>query len=488
MEESSQALLEDASKAANIILEHVERGERIWVESHLDADGIAAASIIGKALYRLESNFRIRIERWFDEKIIDELASQNPGLIIFTDMGSGYLDVLEKKLFGRDLIILDHHQPVTEKISESFQHVNPHLRGIDGSRDLSGAGVTYLVAKKLAESNIDLAYLSVIGALGDIQDKYEQRSLGGVNKLIVDDAVSTGRLRIETDLLFFGRETRPIHKALAYSTNPFIPGISGQEDKSLALITGLNIKIKNEEKWRALRDLSQDEKKRLFSALADILASKGFKSDVAMKLIGTVYTLKREEPWTPLRDAREFALLLNATGRMGKPSLGVAICMGDRGMMLEQANTALEEYRRNIMKYLNWLNENPERIEELDSVYVVHGENAIDEKMISAISTILSTSLPKPEKPVIGYSAIPDERIIKVSARASELLIREGLNLGEIIRVATDKNMGRGGGHDIAAGGQIPYERKKEFLRMVNELVRESLERKRLGGRDRSRI
>jgi len=478
--ENVQSLLRDASKAAKLISEYAESGERIWVESHLDADGIAAAGIIGKALYRLEANFRIRIVRWFDEKIVDELVSENPGLIVLTDMGSGYLDVLDEKLSGRDVVILDHHQPMEKEISESFIQVNPHLRGIDGSRDLSGAGTAYLVAKNFDESNIDLAYLAVVGALGDLQDKYEQRSLGGVNNLVVEDAVKAGYLTIETDLLFFGRETRPIHKALAYTTNPFIPGISGQEDKALALITSLDIKVKNEEKWRALRDLSQDEKKKLFSALADHLASSGFKSDAAMNLLGTIYTLRREEPWTPLRDAREFALLLNATGRMGKPSLGVAICMGDRGAILDQANKALEEYRRNIMTYLNWLSENPDRIENLESIYVVHGESSIDEKMISTISTILSTNMS--DKPVIAYSVIPDEGIIKISARASETLIRKGLNLGEIIREAAERNMGKGGGHDIAAGGQIPYERKKDFIKLVNELVKESLGRKNIGG------
>jgi len=475
------SLLQDASEAAKTILENAERGERIWVESHLDADGIAAASIVGKALSRLEADFRIRVERWFDEKIVDQLASEKPGLIIFTDMGSGYLDILGAKLSEKDLIILDHHQPTTEKIPESFVQVNPHLRGIDGSRDLSGAGVAYLVAKKLNESNIDLAHLAVIGALGDIQDKYEQRSLGGVNKLVVDDAVESGCLQVETDLLFFGRETRPIHKALAYTTDPYIPGISGKEDQALALITNLNIRIKEEEKWRALRDLSQDEKKMLFSALAEILASRDLDSDIAMKLIGTVYTLDREEPWTPIRDAREFALLLNATGRTGKPSLGIAVCIGDRGTMLAKANTALEEYRRSIMTYLNWLSDNPERIEELESIYVIHGENSIDEKMISAISTILSTNMPKRDKPVIGYSVVPDEGVIKVSARANEFLIGQGLNLGKILGEAAEKNMGKGGGHDIAAGGQVPYEKKKEFIDLLDKLVRDSLRRKKLG-------
>ncbi len=477
-----KSLLEAASKAANLILECVRKGEKILIESHLDADGIAAAGILGKALYRLESNLRIRIEKRFDEKVAEDIASENPRLTVFTDMGSGYLDILSEKLPRKEIVILDHHQPLKEDAYESFLQVNPHLHGIDGSRDLSGSGTSYLVAKKLDESNTDLAYLAVVGALGDLQDKYEQRSLGGVNRIIVEDAVKSGYLEIDTDLLFFGRETRPIHKALAYTTNPFIPDVSGEEDKALALLAGLDIPVKNMEKWRALRDLSQDEKKKLFSVLAGHLASKGLQSDVAMNLIGTIYTLKREEPWTPLRDAREFALLLNATGRTGKPSLGVSICMGGKGAILEQADAVLDEYRQNIMKYLNLLNENPDHIEELSNIYVLHGENLIDEKMLSAVSTIISTNLPKPNKPVIAYSIVPDEGIVKISARANDLLTRSGLNLGEIVRIAAEKSSGKGGGHDIAAGGQVPYDRRKEFIRLVDELVKEKMERMKLGG------
>jgi len=481
---SAKSLLEDASKAAALILECAKMGKSIYIESHLDADGIAAAGILGKALYRLESNFRIRIERWFDEKIAEEIATEKPGLTILADMGSGYLDLLNERLAARETVILDHHQPITEDVSESFLEVNPHHHGIDGSRELSGAGLSYLVAKKLDESNVDLAYLAVVGALGDLQDKYDERSLGGLNKEIVEDAVKADCLETDTDLLFFGRETRPIHKALAYTTNPFVPDISGEEDKALDLLARLDIKVKNMEKWRALRDLSQDEKRKLFSELARHLVSKGLRSDVAMNLIGTIYTLKREEPWTPLRDAREFASLLNATGRMGRPSVGVAICMGDRGSNLEQAGGALDEYRQNLMGYLSWLDKNPDRIEELSSIYVVHGENSIDDKMISAVSTLLSSNLQNPDKPVIAYSVVPDERAVKISARANDLLTRRGLNLGEIMRIAAEKCSGKGGGHDIAAGAQVPYDRKKDFITLVDDLVKETLGRIKLGGQD----
>ena len=164
---------------------------------------------------------------------------------------------------------------------------------------------------------------------------------GGLNELILKDAVDAGLIKVEKDLTFFGRETRAIHRTLATTTNPFIPGLSGEEDKALAFLASLNINIKQGERWRALRDLNEEEKKRLCSALADYLLSKGLHLEVS-NLIGNIYVLTKEEPNTALRDAREFAVVLNSTGRMDRPSLGIAICMGDRGAALEEANNILD--------------------------------------------------------------------------------------------------------------------------------------------------
>jgi single-stranded-DNA-specific exonuclease len=478
--EQLNAFLNSASGAAEQISKHVEKGDLIHVTSHFDADGLAAGGIIGRALLRLGATFRLRVEKWIDERIIEEIAADKPPLVIFTDLGSGYLDLLNAKLSNQTAIILDHHEPNGEP-SKSFTQVNPHLHGIDGSRDLSGAGVAYFVARALNKNNTDLACVAVVGALADLQDKYEKKKLGGANEKIVEDAVKAGYLQVDTDLLFFGRETRPIHRALACTTNPFIPGISGEEDKSLAFLASFGITPKREDKWRALRDLSGEEKKKLFSGLSDYLLSKGLPSDVAFSLIGNVYTLTKEEPWTPLRDAREFAVLLNATGRMDKQGLGVTICMGDRGTSLEQANEVLQEYRRTITKYLSWLNEKPDRIEELKNIYVVHGENFINENIIGTISSILSTNLPNPKKPIIAFSIVPGEEMIKISARTLDILTSRGLDLGEIMRVAADKYSGRGGGHDVAAGAQVPLADLDSFIKSVDHLVEKQLEAEQHG-------
>ncbi|MEM2439793.1 MAG: DHH family phosphoesterase [Candidatus Bathyarchaeia archaeon] len=480
MESNGQtaSFFESVSKAANAIREAVKEDYYIYVFSHLDADGIAAAGIIGKTLYRLNARFRIRITQWVDEKIVNEIVEEKPQMVVFADLGSDHAFLLRQKAPEIKIVVLDHHQ--TGGGVGDFPLVNPHICGIDGSRDISSSGIAYFVAKDIDGANVDLAPIAVIGALGDLQDKYDQRRLGGLNERIVEDAKSQGLLTVEKDLIFFGRETRPIHKALASTTNPFIPGISGEEGKSFAFLDSLGIKTKVEDKWRALRDLTEDEKRKLCSALANYLVSKGLHYQVS-NLIGYVYTLIQEDSWTPLRDAREFAVLLNAAGRMDKPGVGIAICMGDRGAALEEANKVLEEYRRTINKYLGWIMEKPERLKELENIYVVYGEDYIDDKIVGAVSSILSTSLPNLEKPLIACANVKEEGLVKVSARTVDSVVAKGVNLGEIMQVAAEKCLGKGGGHDVAAGAQIPIESLEIFVKLVNELVGKRLAGEKIG-------
>ena len=480
---SIERFLASADKAAKLILETVEKDGLIHVFSHLDADGVAAAGVMGKALYRLDAKFRIRVMQWVDEKIIGEIVADKPQLVILTDFGSGYLQLLNEKVPNFKVAILDHHQ-ITSKVDNSnFVQVNPHEYGLDGATDVSGSGVAYFVAKAMNPKNVDLAPVALVGALGDMQDKYDQRKFCCLNEIILHDAVNAGLVKVEKDLTFFGRETRPIHRTLATTTNPFIPGLSGEEDKALAFLASLNINIKQGEKWRALRDLNEEEKKRLCSALADYLLSKGLHLEVA-SLIGNIYVLTKEEPWTPLRDAREFAVVLNSTGRMDRPSLGIAICMGDRGAALEESNKILEDYRKSISKYLGWVNEKPERMKELNSIYVINGENFINEKIIGTVSSIIVAGLPSSEKPLIAYANVENENAAKFSSRTTEAAIRKGVNLGEVMRLASEKFGGKGGGHNIAAGAQVPLDKIEGFVKTVDELVGRQLRGEKIGSED----
>lgn len=469
--------LQSAKKAGKKFCSLVKQGEYIRVVSHHDADGLAAAGIMVNTLIRLDAYFRIRITKQIDEKLIQELASEDNSPIIFTDLGSGYLDLLKNELSKNKIIVLDHHPPFGKTFSNLTQ-VNPHLHGFKGSKDISGAGVTYLVAKMINKANMDLSPLAVVGALGDIQDKNPERKLLDLNEKIVKDAINVGCLETTVDIVVYGRETRPAHKALALTRMPYISGLSGEEDKCLGFLINLGIKLKKDEKWVTFSDLTFEEKQKIFSELAKFLSSKGSPYTTPMSLIGTIYTLTKEARSTPLRDAREYASLLNACGRLDKGGLGVAICAGDRDIALKEVASTLENYRKTIARYMEWLTDTPGAISEMKNVYIVDGHDVIDEKMLSTISSLLVFSpLFKQEKPVIAVTLASDDEI-KVSARMSERLVNKGLDLGSIMQKVSEKYAGRGGGHNVAAGAKFPYVHKDDFIKVVDKIVGDKLELK----------
>ena len=203
-------------------------------------------------------------------------------------------------------------------------------------------------------------------------------------------------------------------------------------------------------------------------------------------LIGYVYVLAKEEPNTALRDAREFAVLLNSTGRMDRPSLGMAICTGDRKAALEEANKILEDYRKNINKYLSWVNEKPERLKELQNTYVINGESFIDEKIIGTVSSIIVSTLANNEKPLIAFANVENEQLAKFSGRTTEVAIRKGVNLGEVMRLASEAHGGKGGGHNIAAGAQVPLDKVEGFIKNIDELIGKQLRVEKLAGNNKS--
>jgi single-stranded-DNA-specific exonuclease len=166
---------------------------------------------------------------------------------------------------------------------------------------------------------------------------------------------------------------------------------------------------------------------------------------------------------------------------MDKAGLGAAICMGDRKKCLEEAMVVIQDYRGTITKYLRWVTEKPGRLEELESIYVVRGDGFIDEKVLSPVCTILSTTLTQLGKPIIAYATISGEDQVKVSSRGSEPLIQKGLNLGDIMKVAAEKFSGRGGGHDVAAGAQVPIKDVEAFIKLVNDLVKRQLAGDKIG-------
>ncbi|NOZ76711.1 MAG: DHH family phosphoesterase [Euryarchaeota archaeon] len=209
--------------------DRVDEGAPVLVVAHNDADGLTSGSIVHLALLRSGARVQTRGIKQLDDAVIRELAGERRHAIVFTDMGSGQLGSIERHL-SRDthVLVLDHHEP-EDGVVDGPVHMNAHHLGLDGSREISGAGMAYLFAKAMDGKNTDLSALALIGALGDNQGA--PGYMRGANVDILEDAVEAGMVRVDKDLRLYGRQTRPLYKAIEYTTEPFIPGLSGSESR-----------------------------------------------------------------------------------------------------------------------------------------------------------------------------------------------------------------------------------------------------------------
>ncbi|OPY25397.1 MAG: ssDNA exonuclease RecJ [Methanocella sp. PtaU1.Bin125] len=450
-----------AEKCAGLIR---ESGECLVV-SHIDADGLTAAGIMCLALGRMGKSHDVRFVKKLDDDALVDIANRaGKRLVIFTDLGSGAIDRI--KSLGINAIVTDHHQP---KPGDYEYHMNPHLVGLNGATDISGAGVAFLLSMKLGP-NEDLSALAIVGAVGDLQDM-RTNALVGVNRKILELGVAKGFLSYEKDLRLFGRQTRPIFKLLQYSSDPYVPGLSGSESACIAFLEQSGVPVKAES-WRRWIDLGREEKTIVISRLFRHCLARGMPAKKVQRLIGETYTLLAEQPGTELRDASEFSTLLNATARYEYSDIGLAVCMGDRGEAYHTARDLLDVHRRNLVNGLNYVSDRG--VVRLANMQYFDAGSEIRETIVGIIAG-MSTSLDcvTREVPIIGLAA--SEQGIKVSARGNHDLIVRGLNLARAISEAAAAVGGTGGGHDIAAGATIPAGREQEFLILLDSKIGEQI-------------
>lgn len=462
MSEIMEALRKEASKCADEIRKH----KSIHVVSHIDADGLTSAGIICTALERENSEYTTQFVKQLDEKALDIIANENHEIVIFTDLGSGMCELIKSR--GIHAVISDHHQP-----QGTFKfHLNPHLFGANGSYELSGSGNTYLLASALG-GNKDLSSLAIVGAVGDMQH-LKMGKLVGINREILEEGVKGSTLQFKKDLTLFGKQTRPIYKLLQYSSDPYLPGLTGDEEACIEFLHSFNIRFSQDERWRRWIDLEIPEKQKIVSGLIHYCLKSGIPSYKIERLIGEVYILLNEREGTEMRDASEFSTLLNATARYDHAEIGLAVCMGNREEAYEDARKLLAEHRQNLVNGLIYVKE--KGVTKLKNIQYFDAGSEIKETIVGIIAGMSSVIVDNRDLPIIAFAK--SDNGIKVSARGTQDLIRRGVNLSEAMSIVSAEFGGAGGGHDIAAGATIPENAKEEFALRLDLFIGEQLRKK----------
>ena len=455
----TKSLDESLSFFKDKIIDCIKSKKSISVTTHIDCDGLTSGSIITKALIRAGANCTVRTSKEFSRNVLESFKTDSRDFHVVTDLGGGFANELDKTL-GDNWIVLDHHQIPDEEL-DNPNVINSWKYGIDGGADICSGGMAYLASEALDERNSDLSALAIVSALGDRQDQGERKSFTGKNFEIANTAKELGLVEIDLDLLLVGRETRPLPDALAFTSQPFIEGLTWNRDTCLSLLNSSGIKLKEEGRWRVPAELNEEEKRQVIEAISKFTSGKN-STEIMSELIGYTYTFPREDRRSFLRDGREFSTMLNSCGRINRAGVGMAVCMGDRNKILREGETILTDYRKMIREYMNILTNERWRISESETCVMVNGEDIVPETMTGTISSLIAGS-PKNSGKIIILRTKGEENTIKFSSRKS-FSCKSEINLSDLMRTGAKQFDGIGGGHDAAAGAKITKDKLDGFL------------------------
>lgn len=144
-------LMKDMEGVVKRIYDAVKSGEKIFVYSDYDCDGIPGAAIMQDFFKKINyENFEIYIPDRHKEgyglnvDAVQEIAKKGAKLLITLDLGiTAVEETIIAKSLGMDVIITDHHEP-QEKIPEALFILNPKINGDDyPEKMLCGSGVAF---------------------------------------------------------------------------------------------------------------------------------------------------------------------------------------------------------------------------------------------------------------------------------------------------------------------------------------------------------
>ncbi len=398
--------------AAKDLASHITRQDQVEIRCHHDADGIAAGAIMSIALYRAHVPFRLRVTPRIQSQDIPK-----GGNTLLCDLGSGIPDLPEETM------VIDHHIP----LFEGPYHVNPRLSGIDGDTELSGAGAAYLVANAIGD-NRDLAGLVLTGIIGDGQH------LAGKNQEIYLEGMGNGIISKKRGIRLAGRD---LTEQLTLATNPYLPGISGSEAETTALIN----------RCTEGSELSTD----ILLSLLILDAAERSRPEALLNLYGDVYQLEREV----LPDAFSLSMLIDACGKEDQGSIAAAVCLRTSSELSGAWDIARTHRLRLIDELKNTLTGN----KEPGQVYEIH-----DKRLASDVADTINLMDGDMAVIVVAHQ---DDGFSHLSIRVPK---NQGTDLGMLVHTLAADCGGHGGGHTSRAGATIASEHLSRFIAGIHEV------------------
>ena len=191
-------LMKDVGRAGDLIMEAIDRGEKIAIASDFDVDGIMSGFVLHKGLTRLGADCMIYTPDRVSEgyglncRIVEQSAQRGAKVIVTCDNGIAAFDAIRRaKALGMTVIVTDHHDiPFEEQEDGTIKNLRVDADAIVNPKQpdcsypfkkLCGAGVAFKLLCLLYDRNhipeeekyalLEYVAIATVADVMDLQDE-----------------------------------------------------------------------------------------------------------------------------------------------------------------------------------------------------------------------------------------------------------------------------------------------------------------------------
>ncbi len=303
-------------------------------------DAAVAASLLAIYYYHMQSPVHLKkFERIKDIK--EELVETDNDAIII-----GITFEEAKKVPKREGQTFVFTQPA--KNSEVLPNVF-HTGGFGYfGQHTTLAAMMFFVVSPMLDSVKNIVVQPIISALAT------HGQLKGLNEMILHDAIEDGQLHLQTGLTLLSLNYMPIVDAIYFSSNPILPSLTGNKNNVERLLTQAGIEIESREGERTLEDLSENEMKKLVSAIA-VETSANQYLPMSAAPIGEQYILAFEPEGSILKYAHEFAQVLRDLYNENITHMAIPLLLGERDEVYYSIKAKIIDIRKSAVAGYNYI-------------------------------------------------------------------------------------------------------------------------------------
>jgi hypothetical protein len=187
----------------------------------------------------------------------------------------------------------------------------------------------------------------------------------------------------------------------------------------------------------------------------------------ARDLVGTIYLASTEDEYSTMRDARDFALLLNGAGRTSKAGTGVTMCLTSNSTPRHEAEQILRDYRTELIRSVQAMVVNAERVLDRPAYTLFTGDGFIRERMTGAVCDVLA-SMNRARARAVLVRTTTQQGEVELSCR----LAKESpeFDVGEKMQELAKLTSGVGGGTSKRGTVRFSMSKAQEFQEAVDDL------------------